>query len=133
MTDSSSAKFGLPRIFFALLVFALMASCSSKRETGISAPSTQGQRGITQTTQNAPAVAALEKICGNGLVEDAEECDGGACCTRNCRLIPVDWNVVCDPVAGTICSGSTADCATNRLTEIQPGVRAFNQVRGVIP
>jgi hypothetical protein len=51
--------------------------------------------------------------CGNGVVENGEECDGGACCDSDCRLRPSTH--VCRVASGECdvaetCTGQTATC-----------------------
>ena len=55
-------------------------------------------------------------VCGNGLVEDGEQCDGGSCCDAACRFRAADF--VCRPSAGPCdapetCSGAGAVCGPN--------------------
>jgi hypothetical protein len=40
------------------------------------------------------------QVCGNGVVEGTEQCDGGACCSNDCTFAS----------AGTTCGGSAAAC-----------------------
>jgi hypothetical protein len=54
-----------------------------------------------------------DAVCGNGIVEDGESCDGGACCTVACSFASAAS--VCRGSAGACdvaeaCTGSTADC-----------------------
>ncbi|MEK6967249.1 MAG: dockerin type I domain-containing protein [Nanoarchaeota archaeon] len=39
-------------------------------------------------------------VCGNGIIESGEQCDGGACCSAFCTF----------RIAGTVCRASTAAC-----------------------
>ncbi len=64
-------------------------------------------------TQPGAGPCANIAICGNGVVESGEECDGGACCTPNCTFVSA--GTVCHPSAGDCdvaesCSGSSATC-----------------------
>lgn len=50
-----------------------------------------------------------EPVCGNGIVEEGEACDGGEGCAEDCTLLPVDPGAVCgngvlEP--GEACDGS---------------------------
>ncbi len=46
------------------------------------------------------AATAARAVCGDGIVDVGEECDGGACCSSTCILEP----------ASTICRASTDPC-----------------------
>ena len=71
-------------------------------------------------------------LCGNGIVEAGEDCDGGSCCDLHCRVIPAAWNIVCDPVAGTLCSGASPECGTQRTVSTY-SARIFDPRKGLIP
>jgi len=60
----------------------------------------------------APIVA----VCGNGVVESGEQCDGGACCSSACTFS--SSSTVCRASAGVCdvpeyCSGSSITCPSN--------------------
>ena len=68
---------------------------------------------------NDPSCSAA--VCGNGEVEQGEDCDGGECCTKQCTFAPGgascdDGSVcnvgeTCDDVG--ICRGGAVDCNNN--------------------
>jgi hypothetical protein len=54
------------------------------------------------------------QVCGNGIVEGTEQCDGGICCTANCTFVAAG-SVVCRPSAGACdvaesCNGTGVNC-----------------------
>jgi len=56
-------------------------------------------------------------VCGNGVVENGEQCDGGDCCKSDCTFKPA--NTVCRAAAGEcdvaeVCTGSSSTCPTDR-------------------
>ena len=64
-------------------------------------------------TGMGPAESAREQVCGNGIPEGTEQCDGGDCCTATCTFEPATTTCrgsagACD-VAET-CTGSSATC-----------------------
>lgn len=65
---------------------------------------------------SAPAAWAA---CGDGILDDGEQCDGGACCQGDCTFTPVDTvcrpavNVACD--VDEVCSGASAECPADVL------------------
>ncbi|MFH1018935.1 MAG: hypothetical protein V1798_12265 [Pseudomonadota bacterium] len=126
--DRSRFRLGLLFLFPAF--FVLFAACSSTKEAPaperVSKDTSQLSRALTEQTLPID-------VCGDGVVDTGESCDGGPCCTRDCKLVPADWKVICDPVAGTACPGSSPECPTNRLAQIQAGVRVYDPARGVTP
>src|SRR5262249_37897709 len=55
-------------------------------------------------------------VCGNGVVEPGEACDGTACCTAQCALAPLA--TVCRPAAracdaADYCDGASATCGAD--------------------
>jgi hypothetical protein len=55
-------------------------------------------------------------LCGNGLLEQGEDCDGGACCDNRCRFRPS--SIICRASSGPCdleerCSGSSSTCPQN--------------------
>ncbi|MEM3483796.1 MAG: hypothetical protein QXW00_03585 [Candidatus Woesearchaeota archaeon] len=53
------------------------------------------------------------QVCGNGIVEGSEQCDGGICCNNDCTF--KSSNTMCRPSAGICdvaeyCTGSSASC-----------------------
>lgn len=76
---------------------------------------------ITATTA-MPTPAPTGPVCGNGMIESGEQCDGqplpGCCEPLTCRLRPRSF--VCRPAAGTcdvpeVCSGTAASCPADAL------------------
>jgi len=58
----------------------------------------------------------LEPGCGNGVVEDGEQCDSGDCCDGSCHFKAA--GAVCRPAAGECdvteaCTGAAATCPAN--------------------
>jgi hypothetical protein len=65
--------------------------------------------------------------CGNDIVEDGEQCDGGACCNGNCTLS--SSAVICRAAAGSCdtaesCTGSSAACPADVLQSSSTTCRA---------
>jgi hypothetical protein len=57
-------------------------------------------------------------VCGNGIVEPGEQCDGGPCCTPTCQF--ASSGTVCRPAAGECdveetCTGSSAACPADQF------------------
>jgi hypothetical protein len=58
-----------------------------------------------------------QPVCGNGIVDPAEECDGGACCSASCTLFIA--NTLCAFSAGlpcnpdAVCDGYSPECPSN--------------------
>lgn len=68
--------------------------------------------------QDTPGAANNCAVCGNGIVEAGEDCDGGDCCTQSCQFAAAGTQCraasgLCD-VAET-CSGASADCPPDEL------------------
>src|SRR5262249_7839252 len=69
----------------------------------------------------SPSVCTSERPgggCGNGVVESGEECDGGACCNKECELKAAGRT--CRRSAGACdgaekCSGTSATCPADVL------------------
>lgn len=63
--------------------------------------------GLFIEPQNGWEKIISEKSCGNGIVEDGEQCDPGignsTCCTAQCRYAP---GAVCDPNSDECCQDS---------------------------
>ncbi len=52
-------------------------------------------------------------VCGNGMVESPEQCDGGACCTATCTFQPSTTScrgAMSDCDATEFCTGTSATC-----------------------
>ena len=125
--ESVTHKLQLPKLFrlffyvgLGLVIFGC-GSQKSKSSEGVGQP-------VSGAVKTAGGTTTITALCGNGLREGLEQCDGGLCCDRDCRFLPPA--VMCDPVTGTKCSGSTDGCATNSLPD---GVKYFNPAKGVAP
>ncbi|MBK8010305.1 MAG: hypothetical protein IPK13_03095 [Deltaproteobacteria bacterium] len=81
--------------------------------------------GICETTEShlyeVGDCGSQGAVCGNGLVEAGESCDGGACCTESCTFASAasvcraSTDLSCDPAevctgASSICPADTIDC-----------------------
>ncbi|WP_240808214.1 DVUA0089 family protein [Polyangium spumosum] len=82
---------------------------------------------------------AVEAVCGDGVVEGSEECDGGASCGPTCDRIPVcgdgyvDEMEACDDGNTMSGDGCSDLCALEALVEIEPnGTTAEADVAPVI-
>ncbi len=70
----------------------------------------------TTTTTSTSTTTTIAAVCGNGIVEGGEQCDGGACCTGTCQLI--SGGTVCRTAAGVCdiaetCTGISATCPSD--------------------
>ena len=69
---------------------------------------------------------AVESVCGNGVVEGSEECDGGAGCEATCDRVPtcgdghLDGTEACDDGNLMDGDGCSATCALEVAGEIEP-------------
>ena len=65
-------------------------------------------------------------LCGNGIKEGSEECDGGAGCTANCTFIAVCGDFItsageqCDDGNTTAADGCSATCQWETTAEVNP-------------
>jgi hypothetical protein len=68
------------------------------------------------TPNPSPAPQPPSAVCGNGVVEGSEQCDGGACCTSTCTFATSVCRASAGPcdVAET-CSGSSASCPADSV------------------
>lgn len=72
-------------------------------------------------------LVSLDATCGNGMLEGAEECDGGATCAATCDRVPtcgdtyVDYPEGCDDGNTTAGDGCSASCQLEAVTpEVEP-------------
>lgn len=59
-----------------------------------------------------------EIVCGDGIVQDGEDCDGGICCSSDCTFVASD--VICRESAGACdkpetCSGEAPSCPADEF------------------
>lgn len=66
---------------FALFIFGMIAASSSLQATPILSFPTHPE--LTEVTPGK--TPTLANICGNGIVEEGEACDGGSNCTADCE------------------------------------------------
>jgi cysteine-rich repeat protein len=70
--------------------------------------------------------ASFTALCGDNVVEGAEECDGGAACDANCDRIPacgdgvIDGVETCDDGNTTAGDGCSGACEIEAITEVEP-------------
>lgn len=74
------------------------------------------QRGGVDTESVTINVGAPSALCGNGVLNGGEQCDGGACCTAGCQLRVA--GAVCRAASGPCdvaetCSGASPSCPAN--------------------
>jgi cysteine-rich repeat protein len=71
-------------------------------------------------------LASYEALCGNGVVEGSEQCDGTPGCTASCTLTPVCGDGIveppeqCDDGNTTSGDGCSATCQLELLAETEP-------------
>src|SRR5258706_10188856 len=105
------------RYFIALAFIAALLGCSKKES-----PYQQSLKAVSSrsATPDAPQSFIIPDdggggggppppVCGNGVVETGEQCDGGICCTKTCTFKGSAY--VCDVVNGTFCGPSSATCS----------------------
>ncbi len=82
----------------------------------------------TSTIANVAAARYLLSACGDGRIEDAEQCDGGPCCNSRCTFQPVTTNCRVAVAGGCdlaeTCSGSSAVCPVDRVKTSGTSCRA---------
>jgi hypothetical protein len=71
-------------------------------------------------------INSTDPVCGNGIVEDGEDCDTDACCTEQCKFEPKtvkchESEDVCD--AGGYCTGDSTVC---KIGVVRAGVQCPN-------
>jgi choice-of-anchor A domain-containing protein/fibro-slime domain-containing protein len=78
----------------------------------------QNERHTTGSTfkMTTDLVLAPSSVCGNGVIESGEQCDGGSCCTTSCTFS--SSSSVCRPSAGSCdvpetCTGSSSTCPSD--------------------
>jgi len=70
--------------------------------------------------------ASLVALCGNGVKEGSEECDGGATCGADCTLLPVCGDGIvkspeqCDDGNQVDSDGCSSTCKWELTTEVEP-------------
>jgi len=79
----------------------------------------------------APIVTPPTSVCGNNVIENGEQCDGGACCSTTCTFKASSAtcrasNGPCD-VAET-CTGSSASCPADSFASSAVTCRAASSV-----
>jgi cysteine-rich repeat protein len=95
--------------------------------------------GNDKTIPGYSLAVTLDALCGDGVVEGAEECDGGAGCAATCDRIPVCGDGFVDE--GETCDdGNTADgdacssaCALETIPEVEPNSDAATATGAFTP
>ena len=62
-----------------------------------------------------------EPVCGNGMIEEGEDCDSGLCCSGNCTFLPNYTK--CGSSSEKFCSGDNQECP-----EWRPYVRQLSVI-----
>ena len=98
------------------------SSTSGEVEVTSSGPPLTSSTTVEPTTADATtgvdSTTGPASVCGNGIIELAEECDGGAMCRSDCKFqrcgngLP-DPGEVCDDGNATPGDGCSFDCASN--------------------
>jgi choice-of-anchor A domain-containing protein len=62
-----------------------------------------------------PTPPSGNHVCGNGIVEQGEQCDGGVCCSSTCSYVTSNSNTICHAATGICdmneyCTGTSAQC-----------------------
>jgi hypothetical protein len=73
---------------------------------------------LTVTDNWAADIATYKYLCGNGVVDAGEQCDGGACCTTACTF--ASSSTTCRAAANECdlaetCTGSSATCPSDTV------------------
>lgn len=75
---------------------------------------------------NYTVLISTPALCGNGIKEGSEQCDGGATCQADCLLIPVCGDGIksgteqCDDGNTTPGDGCSATCVLEGIAEVEP-------------
>lgn len=85
-----------------------IATVCKKLAFDLNSTSTSSSSGASQSLSPVNSTCLVKNAepgiqlnqCGNGVVETGEECDGGPCCTSNCKLIS---NAQCDDSRDACC------------------------------
>jgi len=77
-------------------------------------------QGPSPGPSQAPLLAQLPAVCGNGIVETGEDCDGDECCTATCAFEAK--NVGCslqtsECNSGGTCQGNSGNCLVNKVAD----------------
>ena len=76
--------------------------------------------------------ATVVALCGNGIKEGSEACDGGPTCAADCTLLPVCGNFLkqageqCDDGNAVSGDGCSATCQWETTAEVEPNDTAAN-------
>jgi hypothetical protein len=85
----------------------------------------------TETGWDGATCDAAPRSCGDGTLQPTEECDGGGCCTANCKFRSAGFE--CRKAAGTcdvaeVCAGGQGECPADQLVAAGFVCRAKNGV-----
>jgi len=86
-----------------------------------------GESYTSQRTTISSFKPAVSAVCGNGIVESGEQCDGGSCCTSTCTF--QSSSTVCRSSAGACdiaehCTGSSSLCPADSFQSTSTVCRA---------
>jgi hypothetical protein len=84
-------------------------------------------RATDSGTPDRSIMATIVGLCGNGVIDSNEQCDGGDCCSSNCTFKLS--STVCRAAFGIcdeseFCSGSSAQCPPNTYSPTSKPCRA---------
>jgi cysteine-rich repeat protein len=81
--------------------------------------------GFGTTAYNYSLQVRYTALCGNGVIEGSEQCDGGPLCGTDCNLLPVCGNGIlqageqCDDGNAVSGDGCSSTCQWETVTEIE--------------